>query len=74
MAVGDHLPRWIAAQLRLTAADLAARGPIAAITGSTDQMCEQLVQRRERLGISYVLVSDELMEPFGPVVERLAGR
>ena len=73
MAVGDQVPRWIAAQLRLTAADLAERGSIAAVTGSTEQMCETLVQRRERLGFSYVLVSDEFMEPFAPVVERLAG-
>ena len=36
-------------------------------------MCEILVQRRERLGFSYVLVSDEFMELFAPVVERLAG-
>ena len=73
MAVGDQVPRWIAAQLRLTAADLAERGSIAALTGSTEQMCETLVQRRERLGFSYVLVSDEFMELFAPVVERLAG-
>jgi probable F420-dependent oxidoreductase len=73
IAVGDQVPRWIAAQLRLTAADLAERGSIAAVTGSTEQMCETLVQRRERLGFSYVLVSDEFMEPFAPVVERLAG-
>jgi hypothetical protein len=37
-------------------------------------MCQQLVERRERLGFSYVLVSDELMEPLAPVVERLIGR
>jgi probable F420-dependent oxidoreductase len=74
MAVGDQVPRWIAGQLGLTAADLAQRGSIAAVTGSTEQMCETLVQRRERLGFSYVLVSDEFMELFAPVVERLAGR
>ena len=73
MAVGDQVPRWIASQMGLTAADLAQRGSIAAVTGSTEQMCETLVQRRERLGFSYVLVSDEFMEPFAPVVERLAG-
>jgi hypothetical protein len=32
------------------------------------------VQRRERFGLSYALVADELMEAFAPVVERLAGR
>jgi probable F420-dependent oxidoreductase len=74
MAVGDTVPRWIAAQLHLSAKDLGERGSIAAVTGSIDEMCEQLVTRRERLGFSYVLVSDELMEPFAPVVERLGGQ
>jgi probable F420-dependent oxidoreductase len=74
MAVGDQVPRQVAARLGLTAKDLAERGSIAALVGTTDQMCEQLLARRERLGISYVLVSDELMEPFAPVVEQLSGR
>lgn len=74
MAVAGQVPRWIAAQLRLTAQDLAERGSVAALDGTTEQMCEQLIQRRAKLGLSYVLVSDEFMELFAPVVERLAGR
>jgi probable F420-dependent oxidoreductase len=74
MAVGDQVPRQVAARMGLTAKDLAERGSVAAVTGTTDDMCAQLVQRRERLGISYVLVSDELMEPFAPVVVRLRGQ
>jgi probable F420-dependent oxidoreductase len=52
---------------------LRARVP-SVLAGSMDEMCEQLLARRERLGISYVTVPDDLMEPFAPVVERLAGR
>jgi hypothetical protein len=74
MAVGDTVPRWIAAQLHLSAEDFGERGSSAAVTGSIDEMCQQLVTRRERLGFSYVLVSDELMEPFAPVVGRLGGQ
>jgi probable F420-dependent oxidoreductase len=74
MAIGDQVPRFIATQLGITAKDLAERGSVAALMGTTDQMCQQLIERRERLGISYVLVSDELMEPLAPVVERLTGR
>jgi len=74
MAVGDQVPRWMAARMGVTARDLAARGSIAALAGSVDQMCQELVQRRARLGLSYVLVSDELMETFAAVVERLAGQ
>jgi probable F420-dependent oxidoreductase len=43
------------------------------LTGTGDQMCEQLLERRERLGFSYVTVPDDLFELFAPVVERLAG-
>jgi probable F420-dependent oxidoreductase len=73
MAVADQVPRFIAMQMRLTAKDLAERGSVAAVTGTPDEMCETLVRRRERLGFSYVLVSDELMEIFAPVVQRLRG-
>jgi probable F420-dependent oxidoreductase len=74
MSVAGQVPRWIAAQLHLTAQDLADRGSVSAVSGTTDQMCEQLIQRRAQLGLSYMLVSDELMELFAPVVERLTGR
>jgi probable F420-dependent oxidoreductase len=73
MAVGHQVPRWISAQMGPTAEDLARSGAATAIIGSTDEMCETLERRRERLWISYVMVSDELMEAFAPVVERLAG-
>jgi probable F420-dependent oxidoreductase len=74
MAVAGQVPRWIAAQLHLTAQDLADRGSVAAVNGTTDQMCEQLIQRRVKHGFSYMVVSEEFMELFAPVVERLAGR
>ena len=74
MAVGNQVPRYLSAQLGLTAEGLARKGAVSALTGTTDEMCEQLLERRQTLGISYVMVSDELMEPLAPVVERLAGR
>ena len=74
MAVGDQVPRFVSAQLGLSAEALARKGAVSALTGTTDAQCEQLLERRRTLGISYVLVSDELMEALAPVVERLAGR
>jgi probable F420-dependent oxidoreductase len=74
MGVGDQVPRWIGQQMGLTATALAERGSIAAVSGSLEQMCQQLVNRRQRLGLSYVLVSDELMDAFAPIVERLHGK
>jgi len=42
--------------------------------GSVDAVCEELQRRREAYGISYVTVPDNALEPFAPVVARLAGR
>lgn len=74
MAVGDRVPRWIASQYGADAARWVAAGAIPAIGGSVDEMCAQLERRRERLGISYIMVADELMDALAPVVARLAGR
>ena len=40
--------------------------------GSTDRIAEQLLARRERYGVSYLVVSDGNMEDFAPVVSRLS--
>ncbi len=74
MAVGQQVPRYIASQMGLTADSLERSGAISALTGTTDEMVDTLQRRRERLGISYIVVSDELMEGLAPVVARLAGR
>jgi len=43
------------------------------LVGTIDQLCEDLIARRERWGFSYWVVSSDAMEAFAPVVERLAG-
>lgn len=52
--------------------DEAATTPHALI-GTVDEICDQLVERRERWGISYIGMSADQLEPFGPVVAQLAG-
>ena len=42
--------------------------------GSVDAVCDELRRRREQYGISYVTVGDTALEPFAPVVARLAGQ
>jgi probable F420-dependent oxidoreductase len=74
MAVGQQVPRYIASQMGLTAESLARSGAVAALTGTTDEMVVALQRRREKFGVSYIVVGDELMEGLAPVVERLAGR
>ncbi len=41
--------------------------------GNVDEICDQLVARRERWGVSSVVFGDDNFEAFAPVVERLAG-
>ncbi|HEY8293108.1 MAG TPA: hypothetical protein VIG44_11500, partial [Thermomicrobiales bacterium] len=74
MMVGERMPRWIAAQFGADAGQLARSGAVPVLAGTTDEMCDTLERRRETLGVSYIMVSDELMEALAPVVERLAGR
>ncbi len=56
------------------AADLAASDAIPVLKGSVDQMCSRLVWLRERFGISYIAVGDELLDLLSPVVRQMAGR
>jgi hypothetical protein len=44
-----------------------------ALVGSVEQICDQLVERRERWGISYLGLSGDQLDAFAPIVARLAG-
>jgi probable F420-dependent oxidoreductase len=41
--------------------------------GSIDEICESLIARRERWGVSYYVLQGDTYEAMAPVVERLAG-
>lgn len=71
MAVGDAVPSYLAGRIDVSA--LAATGAISVVTGSPEQIADQLRHRRDRFGINYVAVADELMDAFAPVVKLLAG-
>jgi probable F420-dependent oxidoreductase len=43
------------------------------LVGTVDSICDTLVQRREELGFSYVVISGGAWEAMAPVVARLAG-
>ncbi len=45
-----------------------------ALVGSVDQICETLIERRERWNISYYTLSEGLLESFAPIVERMSGQ
>src|SRR2546429_9953579 len=47
------------------------RSPFVAV-GTVDQMRDQLLARREALGVSYLTIGDRFADALAPVVERLA--
>jgi probable F420-dependent oxidoreductase len=53
-------------------AEAALESGIACI-GTIDEICDQLQRRRDRWGVSYAVIGDDIFEAFAPVVERLAG-
>jgi probable F420-dependent oxidoreductase len=73
VAVGDHVHPLVA-RWGGSAEQIARSGSPGVLLGSPDEMAEQLMQRRERLGMSYITVWDAFAEGFAPVVERLTGR
>ena len=54
-------------------AEQAVEVPLVLI-GTVEEICDDLVRRREAYGFSYWTVRGDAMESFAPVVERLAGR
>lgn len=45
-----------------------------ALIGTVDEICDSLVARRERFGISYISFGSSVMEAVAPVVAKLAGK
>lgn len=44
-----------------------------ALAGTVEQLCDTIVERRERFGLSYVTVGADAIDAMAPVVARLAG-
>jgi probable F420-dependent oxidoreductase len=49
-----------------------AAGTPHALVGSVEEICDQLLERRERWGISYLSLSGDQLDAFAPVIARLA--
>jgi probable F420-dependent oxidoreductase len=54
-------------------ADVALETP-AALVGTLDEIVDEVQRRRDRWQMSYVVVDEEFLDAFAPVVDRLAGR
>lgn len=73
-AVGQIMNSPWAARLGLDPERLARSGSPQVLLGTPDEMREQLLRRREGLGVSYFMVAADSVETLAPVVEQLAGR
>ena len=73
-AVGAELAPQALAYLRMDLEELVRVGSPVLLLGSPAEMSEELMRRREALGVSYFTVPASSMEVFAPVVEALAGR
>lgn len=67
----DSMASGVAAGLGMEPDDILAMPHF--LIGTVDQIADDLRARRERYGISYVIVPGEVGEQLAPVVERLAG-
>jgi probable F420-dependent oxidoreductase len=75
MGVAGQVPRQVEMSIGAEATrQLAESDAIPVLKGTTEQMCDRLEWLRERFGISYILVGDQLMDALAPVVSRLAGK
>ena len=44
------------------------------LSGSVSQIVDSLLERRERWGFSYIVVREDVLEDFAPVVARLSNQ
>ena len=70
-ASGATTAEKMGAMFGMSGEDMAAHPN--ALIGTVDEICDRLVERRERFGISFVTVGDRVLDSFAPIVARLAG-
>jgi probable F420-dependent oxidoreductase len=73
IAAGQQMVAFIQ-QFGLDLEQMKKSGTPVALIGSVDEMCDQLLARRDQFGVSYISIADELMESFAPVVARMANQ
>jgi alkanesulfonate monooxygenase SsuD/methylene tetrahydromethanopterin reductase-like flavin-dependent oxidoreductase (luciferase family) len=70
-AIADSLPSDDPA-VDLSAATVLASPYV--LIGTEDQICDTLIERRERWDLSYYVFNDDSIDAAAPIVERLSGR
>ena len=73
--VGDtQIAPEVVKVLGLDAEKLIASKAVSVLPGTVSEMRDELQRRRDSLGLSYITVSETMMEQFAPVAEALTGR
>lgn len=72
--IGDQVPPGLERAMGVTAEELTRHQSAIMLRGGVDDMAEELLQRRERVGLSYLCINAAFIEPFAPVIQRLRGQ
>ena len=72
IAVGDEQHPWLQ-RMGVDPAALAAAGAITVVSGNARKIADNLLRRRDRLGLSYITVPSASADAFAPVLDLLAG-
>lgn len=72
--VGDEVPPQARRYIGTDAATLIAHDSLAILSGSPQEMADELQRRREQIGLSYIGVNAAFLDALAPVVELLHGR
>jgi alkanesulfonate monooxygenase SsuD/methylene tetrahydromethanopterin reductase-like flavin-dependent oxidoreductase (luciferase family) len=72
--VGDEASPWALNFMQTDMATLIAADSLRILRGTPRQMADELLRRRDDLGISYTSVNADFLEVFAPVIELLDGR
>ncbi|MDQ1520592.1 MAG: hypothetical protein QOI55_1665, partial [Actinomycetota bacterium] len=67
----QKLAEAMAPGFNLTPEDVLTSG--VALVGTVDQMIDELQRRRDVWGVSNVVIGDDMLDAFAPIVAKLAG-
>jgi probable F420-dependent oxidoreductase len=70
--VGDEVQPWMRRFLRIDPAELHRLNSPGALRGTPREMADQLLRRRDELGVTYYAVAEDFVDTLAPVVEALA--
>ena len=68
---GEGMREKMAPMFAMSPSDFAEHPNV--LIGTIDEICDRIVERREKFGISYISFGSSVMEAIAPVVNRLAG-